>query len=666
VRFIDLPWAEVAGDDRVSHRYADAEMRGGAYIAMLCRRLGVDDFDSLWDEMFEVEPAMSVDEYLRRGHAFCEHLRRLDGEPRPVDLRREAFMVAEIRRALERHSGRVLVVTGGFHSAGLQGLLNTADAAAAPPCPASAEPLECGLALTPYSYERLDGLRGYEAGMPNPGFYHQAWEDGREGLDQTHRRLLARVSKVLRERGQPISAADLIAVEATARGLAALRGHAAVWRRDLVDGIAAALVKEESVEDGAHPLLDAVHEVFRGGERGRLAEGTALPPLVHDLERRLAAHGWDPDDLPREFELDLDAEPDRSRSRLLNQIALAGIAGFHRLGGTDFARREDLVRCKERWCITWSPEQEATAIEASRYGSTVAEAAAARLLESAERLDRDAGGAARLLLDAVLAGLDSVAGELQERLSALIRQDGDFIAVTSALGHLLYLYRHDATLGSLGRPDVASLLVEAFTRGVWLLEGLGQVAGRDAELIEGVRALLGTLEQCPEEVGLDRAEVIEVLSRVGDEPGQAPVVRGAAHGALWTLGAAEADRVRAAVRLFADPGKLGDFLAGLFGLAREAVPRQIGLILGIDELIAGYSDEAFLEALPALRLAFTYFTPREKHHMALNLLQALGITPEDAPMAALEVGPEAAARALAFESRLFRAAERFGVRGVTG
>ena len=120
---------------------------------------------------------------------------------------------------------------------------------------------------------------------------------------------------------------------------------------------------------------------------------------------------------------------------------------------------------------------------------------------------------------------------------------------------------------------------------------------------------------------------------------------------------------RAELRLFADPSRLGDFLTGLFGLAREAAQRQIGLILGIDELIAGFAAEAFLEALPSLRLAFTYFTPREKHHMALTLLQALGINPDEPPMAALEVSAEAAARALAFEARLFRAAERFGVRG---
>ncbi|MFO0953035.1 MAG: hypothetical protein U0835_18160 [Isosphaeraceae bacterium] len=86
------------------------------------------------------------------------------------------------------------------------------------------------------------------------------------------------------------------------------------------------------------------------------------------------------------------------------------------------------------------------------------------------------------------------------------------------------------------------------------------------------------------------------------------------------------------------------------------------VILGIDEMIAAFADEPFLEALPSLRLAFTYFTPREKHHMARSLLKALGL--EDAPApAALEVGPEVAAQALALESRVFQAVARFGLRG---
>jgi hypothetical protein len=85
-------------------------------------------------------------------------------------------------------------------------------------------------------------------------------------------------------------------------------------------------------------------------------------------------------------------------------------------------------------------------------------------------------------------------------------------------------------------------------------------------------------------------------------------------------------------------------------------------VRGIHDLLIGYSDEDFLTALPALRLAFTYFTPREKHHLALTLREALGL--RDAPaLAALAVSDETAARALAFEGRLFATLEKYGVRG---
>jgi hypothetical protein len=665
VRFIDLPFGDVARFDRLAQRYADAEMKGGAYVQKLCRRVGVDDFDALWDDMFEVDPTLTMETYLERGHAFCGHLRRLDGRPKDVDLRREAFMAEQIRQAMDEFPGRILVVTGGFHSPALHDRLygkNSEEAAESTAEGPAAE--ERGIALTPYSYERLDNLKGYESGMPNPGFYHQTWIDGSQASASTHRRLLAKVAKILRDRKQAISAADLIAAETTARALASIRGHAVVWRRDLVDGIAAALVKDESGRGQTHPLLEAIHEVFRGGEVGRLAEGTLLPPLVHDIKARLAEHGWDVASPIREIEVDLDTPIGLDQSRLLHRLALLGITGFKFVGGTNFAVRDDLSKCWERWQLHWSPERDATAIEASRYGPTLPEAASACLLDAANQQERSALAAAKLLLEAVLAGLDSVAGELEARLTELIRMDGDFFSVASALGHLLHLYRHDATLGTRGRGDVGALLVEAFDRSLWLFECLGEVSGQDKKIVDGVRAMLDTFERCASDVGLDRSTFVDLLARMRADPSRMPVIRGAAMGASWTLGEADPAEVRTALRLFADPSKLGDFLTGLFALAREAVQRQTDLILGIDELLAGFANDGFLEALPSLRLAFTYFTPREKHHMARSLMEALGLDPHaQSSLVALEYGPEVAARALAFEARLFQAVEKYGIRG---
>jgi hypothetical protein len=559
-------------------------------------------------------------------------------------------------------------VTGGFHSLALHARL-TRETLGDLTDPEECQPIaqvegeERGIALTPYSFERLDSLTGYEAGMPNPGFYHQLWRDRQAGRPDTHRTLLQRVAARLRERNQMVSSADLIAAETTARGLAALRGHAEVWRTDLVDGLIGALIKEDLTAAGRHPLLDAVHDVLRGGERGVLAAGTVLPPLVTDIHTLIRTHNLAPGGRPRQIDLELGATADRQRSRVLHRLRLLEISGYQRLEGTDWNTRDDLARVWERWGITWSPDFDARCIEAARYGPGLAQASTALLAERADQIERDAGAAALLLLDAALAGLPDLAGDLHQRLQELIRADGDFLTVTGALGHLLYLFRYDAVLETAGRTDLGGLLIETFGRGLWLLESLGQRSGEEAAVLTGIGLLRETFERCEALLELDRVEFVQILARVGSDRGQSPVVRGAAIGAQWSIGATGSEQVQTELRLFADPNHLGDFLTGLFALAREQVQRQRDLVMSINAVLVGYSDDQFLTALPALRLAFTYFTPREKHHLALTLREGLGLTkaPE---LAALLVTPETAARAMAFESRLLATLEKYGVRGL--
>jgi hypothetical protein len=596
-------------------------------------------------------------------------MRFLDGPGRLSDRCREAFMAAQVRAALSEHDDRpILVVLGGAHClplylrvvAGQGDTEMTQPATYAPVPPEAGE--ERGIALTPYSFQRLDNLAGYEAGMPNPGFYQQVWRDRREGRNETHRVLLAQIVERLREAKQQVSSADLIATESMARALAEMRGHPGVWRTDLVDGLKASLVKEELGRSGRHPLLLAIHEVLRGGQRGMLAEGTLLPPLVLDIRAQLKAHDLEAQARGREIELELEEETHRPRSQVLHRLRLLEVPGYERVAGTDLASRDEMVTIWERWRIAWGPDFEARCIEASRYGVTLADATAAVLSERADGIERDAALSALLLLDAGLAGLTELAWALRQRVAELIHAEGDFFNLTAALGHLLYLYRYDSVLRTAGSDSMAELLREAYQRGLWLLESLGQTGGRDSDVIAGVIALRETFERCELTLGLLRSEIVQVVTRVAADRGQGPVVRGAALGALWSLGGTDGNHVRAQLRQFVEPGRLGDFLTGLFALAREQVQRMRDLLLAIHEVITGWSEEEFLGALPALRLAFTYFTPREKHHLALTLRQALGLDSSEPQMAALTVDVATAARALAFETRLFELARKYGSR----
>ena len=85
-------------------------------------------------------------------------------------------------------------------------------------------------------------------------------------------------------------------------------------------------------------------------------------------------------------------------------------------------------------------------------------------------------------------------------------------------------------------------------------------------------------------------------------------MRGAAAGALWALGEPDTAGRPGRAAAVRRARRLGDFLTGLFALARETVQRDPDLVSGVDDVLMGYERREFLAALPSLRLAFTYFT----------------------------------------------------------
>ncbi|MGV2338165.1 MAG UNVERIFIED_CONTAM: hypothetical protein LVR18_30200 [Planctomycetaceae bacterium] len=88
--------------------------------------------------------------------------------------------------------------------------------------------------------------------------------------------------------------------------------------------------------------------------------------------------------------------------------------------------------------------------------------------------------------------------------------------------------------------------------------------------------------------------------------------------------------------------------------------RNAGVVQTIDRFLSEFGADDFQLALPSLRLAFTRFTPREKHHMLTTLFSLQG-TKFPKLLAKLEVSEADAAEAIAFEERLFEAISRYGL-----
>ncbi|WP_254637052.1 DUF5682 family protein, partial [Achromobacter sp. GbtcB20] len=200
-------------DERVHNLMAERHLAHSAFLAALARASGCRSQDELWGHLFELRPAAALRDWrtlFAEVLAYCGMARSsYEAEVLEAEgsLARERHMAAHIRR---RHAalraagdqGAIVVVTGGFHTLALQQML----AAETEAPPAARTGGSIGDWLVRYSFDRLDALNGYAAGMPSPAWRQWVWESAQSGpggpqLDDVTAGVLARFAQQGRARG---------------------------------------------------------------------------------------------------------------------------------------------------------------------------------------------------------------------------------------------------------------------------------------------------------------------------------------------------------------------------------------------------------------------------------------------------------------------------------
>lgn len=657
VRFIDLPAWHEAFSER-SNRYADAEQRYAEVIEKLCREFAVDNVDTLWDHLFEVE---TEDGLAERLEVYFDLLRD-ESTAAEDDEAREEYMAAWIRAEVaEARDAPVLVVTGGFHRPALRSLVAQSSDSARPEVPRPPKGAEGASFLVPYSFKRLDSFVGYQSGMPSPEYYRRLWSDG---IERAADGLVEAVVSRLRKRKQTVSTADLIAARSLSAGLATLRGHRFPSRTDILDGLVGALVSEDldqplpwtvrgPLAPGAHPVVVEMVAALGGAQVGRLHPETPAPPLVHDVTAELERHKL----TAGQISLDLTKEHHRDRSRVLHRLRVLGIPGVETADIKE-------IRLDERWQLSESENRLSALIEAGAYGATLRDAAAAILTEAVANAAGDIAKLAEALLQAALCGVADSNRELITIIAAGIAVANDLGRLGQVLGTMLGLWRHDHVLGVAGNDLLGTVISEAVTRVLWLAEGVrGGPAPADFARLHALAATRDALLHATDALGLDRAGAVGVARRVSASAAAPPDLRGGAFGLCWSLG--EPGDAVGAVRGMSGPQALGDWLAGLFALARDEVAAEsgAGVLVVLDELVGEMAEAEFLVALPALRQAFTFFPPREREAIARELLRRRGLRGSARSLLRTVADPLLIAEARALESRVDVLLEREGLGG---
>lgn len=617
---------------------AEAHWRHGRFIQALTDRIGARDADEVWDRLFEAADDHDPARLFAQVGAYCLAIRRdwpealleADGT-----LARERTMAAAIRSALAK-GGEVLAVVGGFHAQAV-----ATQALDSPPPPAETDAPGQAF-LIRYSFDRLEALNGYTAGMPAPAWHQALWESG-PALDQPPDRgtvataFLGELAGWARSQIGPslVATPDMVAALTQAQSLAELRGHCAIQRTELTDAVGSAWVKGNREEDG-RMLLSELCRLMTGDRLGDIPAGAGHPPLVAEARHRAATLGFEvTTTTPRRIALEIYRKPkDRARSRFLHAMAYldTGFAVFR--AGPDLIGNRNLDRVIEHWDCAWTPVVEGRLVEAARWGGTVDEACLARVKAAVAALERNpgAGGSAKaveLLTSLCLIGLSASLPQIVSLVAGQIRGDNDIASLVRAAAGLTLLWSGRAHLAGVERGEIEPLIVTAFHRARWLLPSASGRVGDPARALAGALAelqelLLGPWTRLP---GLTVTALADAAETVWNGAGSGALLRGAALGLLagtgridepglaralagWLTGAAGSDQVLV--------------VQGLVLVRRGALWTSPEVVAALDDWMRGLEEEVFLAQLPEVRLAFLPLSAHEVAALAEALVRRIG------------------------------------------
>lgn len=647
-----------------------------AYVQKLCEKANLRSFDEFWEKYFEIGGlSQKSEDWFSNLSLYCTQAR--DSTPEEIlredgSLARETHMAEVILQIISGNAApeilfsqggaagspsiaeqlsaaknagiplRVLVVTGGFHTPSLSALLQDEAfvSSVRKKGKQKTKKTDQDVYLMPYSMEAADALNGYASGMPYPAFYEQIWEKlfdvPKDCYRQTVLDFLVACGKETRKKEGNVSTYDEICATRMADGLSLLRGKEQPGAYELFDAVLSSYVKGEYTIATDTPML-LLKKRMTGSTIGKLSGQAAVPPIVQDFEAQCRTFSLKAGTtLETEVTLSLfSSDRHRNESHFFHRMLFLNTAYARRLKGPNLQRRKDRNLIREIWKYKWSAQVNAALIDVSVYGATIEEAVGSLVKEELKK-DIGAGACAVLLTKVFEMGLNDRLMAVYDRAQELIRKDTDFYSLADALSYLKMmrelapLYQSALDFELLLRltirklitllPSMAAVKEEDLTRCMNTLKLLYQLTQEQAER-EAPESDAGEVQNPGGYIGIDRQDFYDALFQMQRDPQIQAGLDGCIHGILYGGGREDTVRIeKACLGYFQgtreQKKKAALFFRGLFFSARDLIFIDGQLLTMLDTFLQQAKAAEFMELLPELRMAFTYFTPREIDRIA--------------------------------------------------
>lgn len=589
-RFCDLPAFNVLADQGIR------TVREGDPLSELAAAAGFDDTERWWDSV--IESSSGADSF----DAITEAMEALR-ETVPIDeetAHREAYMRQVLRKTLKDGAERVAVVCGAWHAPALVGALGPA----APDARIlkGMSKVKTSLTWVPWTHSRLASASGYGAGITSPGWYHHLFTAN----DKAITRWLTKVARVLRDEDLPISSAHVIEAVRLADTLAALRSRPLAGLSEVTEATRSVMC------DGNDVLLDLITRRLVVGEAlGTVPEETPTVPLEADLRARSKTLRLKQQAGAKNLDLDLRRDIDVERSQFLHRLGILEIDW----GTPADSEVRSTGTFRETWALQWKPEFSVSVIEASLWGTTVAAAAASRVVSKINEPDITLASLIGLLENSLLANLPAALSAVLESVKTVAALDHDVSHLMAALPTLTRTLRY----GDVRGTDVTALIDVADSLLIRICTGLAvAVTGLDDPSAEEFRDHLDKVHSAVM-VRDDRdasARWLQAMAGVIDRDDVNGLLVGRMVRLLRDSGSitetAAAQRLSRALSVGSAPTAKAGWVDGFLGGGGLVLVHDRALLTLIDTWVRQLREQDFIDTLPLLRRTFGAFEAGER------------------------------------------------------
>jgi hypothetical protein len=614
-RFVDLPSGAVLAH-RPSRPTKDTDESGDGGsavrtdpIAQLAAAAGYDDAERWWDDVVESRSDGSGFEVITEAMAQLREDQTHTHRDDEHEARREAYMRAVLREVRKGGARRIVVVCGAWHGPALTDPLPTAaaDARVLKGMPKT----KTVLTWVPWTHSRLSYASGYGAGIESPGWYHHLFTTP----DHTVPRWLTKVAGRLREKDLPVSSAHVIEAVRLAEAVATMRGRPLAGLSEVTDATRSVLCQGEEL------LVDLVTRDVVVGERlGTVPDEAPMVPLEADLRaltRRLRLP-FDP--LEKSLELDLRKPNHLARSHLLHRLRALEI-DWGRVASTS-----GTGTFKEGWSLAWRPELSVDIAVASVWGTTVLDAATARVVDRAQSADSSLATVTRAMEACLLGDLGAALTQVLSALRDRAALDVDVEHLMDALPVLVQALRYGDVRGTdtAALAEVArSLLVRIEAALPAAVTGLGDEAAEALrERVEDVHSATALM---PASL---RAEWLETLERLTHRADLHGLLAGRFVRLLADAQVLDSEetarRLERALSVGSTPAEKAAWIEGFLAGGGLLLVHDPALLGTLDAWLDGLRPEEFVDVLPLLRRTFGAFAPPERRQLAHQVRRVHG------------------------------------------